>query len=94
MPQHVKDAKEKADKEAKEMAEELDLEKRGESKDADKHDKDDAATAKNTVAKATTPSTVVATLPQVAGIQQPKIVQLPLGAAATPEGKLPLVLIE
>ena len=90
----MKDAKERADKEAKEMAEELDLEKRGETKDPDKHDKDDAAAAKNTVVTATTPSTVATTLPQVAGMQQPKILQLPLGAAATPEGKCPLVLIE
>ena len=89
----MKDAKERADKEAKEMAEELDLEKRGETKDADKHDKDDAV-AKNTVVTATTPSTVATTLPQVAGIQQPKILQLPHSAAATPEGKYPSILIK
>ena len=91
----MKDAKERADKEAKEMAEELDLEKRGETKDPDKHDKDDAAAAaKNTVVTATTPSTIATPPPQVAGIQQPKILQLPLGAAATPEGKYPSILIQ
>ena len=73
----MKDAKEKADKEAKEMAEELEAEKRGENKESDKTDKEGAGDTKPDRA----PSTL-ASAPQVQGIQPPGVVHIPIGTTA------------
>ena len=85
----MKDAKEKADKEAKEMADELEAEKRGESKDTDK---DKEVPGEGTGKPAVAPSSLT-NAPQLQGIQPPGVVHIPIGTTTEGmcqyKGKLP-----
>ena len=81
VPQHVKDAKEKADKEAKEMAEQLDSEKRGDAvgSGASGGEPEKETKEANGGLKPGSAPSALGTAPQVQGMQSPNVLPVPIG---------------